>query len=359
MSLSPYKIFVAGEILLASDLNASFAQITSNALQLISPLTGTLDVDGKTIILDADADSNLAAGTDDVLNLTLQSFLAFIFDGNVASPVNGITLEATATGVGPMISAHGETNVDLRLKGKGTGMVRLLTENSLSLDVSEPLATRVLIKPGGATDVGLAIQAAGTGAVRIGDALISFPETDGLPGQALVTNGSGDLGWDYGVPVGTIIAYAGTSAPTGYLDCNGANVSRATYSALFSAIGTTWGVGDGVTTFGLPDLRRRTLVGSGGSGTGVLGNAVGNTGGAETVAHQHTLSGHTHAATGLSGLFTTAATAGAGGGIWALAGNSQAVTISGATAAPSLDVTNSLSPSVMQPSAVVKYAIKF
>jgi microcystin-dependent protein len=353
MALSPYKIYVAGEILTASDLNASFAQITSNALQLISPLTGTLDVDGKTIILDADADSNLAAGTDDVLNLTLQSFLAFIFDGNVASPVNGITLEATATGVGPMISAHGETNVDLRLKGKGTGMVRLLTENSLSLDVSEPLATRVLIKPGGATDVGLAIQAAGTGVVRIGDALISFPETDGLPGQALVTNGSGDLGWDYGVPVGTIIAYAGTSAPTGYLDCDGANVSRATYSALFSAIGTTWGVGDGVTTFGVPDLRRRTMVGSGGVASAGPANTVGSTGGNETVNIAHT---HSFTPAGTLDTVDSGPTAAAGGAAFTVVSNGHSHTFTGSGGTTGSGGSTGLN--MFQPSAVVKFAIK-
>jgi len=85
-----------------------------------------------------------------------------------------------------------------------------------------------------------------------------------------------------GVPPGTILDFAGTSAPTGYLNCDGSNQSRVTYAALFAAIGTTWGVGDGSTTFTLPDFRRRTAVGSGGSGTAALGNSVGNTGGSET-----------------------------------------------------------------------------
>lgn len=56
------------------------------------------------------------------------------------------------------------------------------------------------------------------------------------------------------LPAGTIIAFGGTSAPSGFLSCSGANVSRTTYAKLFSAIGTTYGTGDGSTTFTLPNL---------------------------------------------------------------------------------------------------------
>lgn len=90
---------------------------------------------------------------------------------------------------------------------------------------------------------------------------------------------------DRGIKTGQIVTYAGSTVDDQYLLCDGSNVSRTTEAALFAEIGTTWGVGDGSTTFGLPDSRRRVEVGSGGSGTGTLGNAVGNTGGAET----HTL----------------------------------------------------------------------
>jgi len=56
------------------------------------------------------------------------------------------------------------------------------------------------------------------------------------------------------VPAGTIIDFAGSVAPSGYLACPlvATNISRATYAALFAAIGTTWGAGDGTTTFGMP-----------------------------------------------------------------------------------------------------------
>ena len=64
-------------------------------------------------------------------------------------------------------------------------------------------------------------------------------------------------------PVGTIQMYAGASAPSGWLLCNGQAVSRSTYSALFSVLGTAYGVGDGSTTFNLPDFRDRVAVGGG------------------------------------------------------------------------------------------------
>jgi microcystin-dependent protein len=56
-------------------------------------------------------------------------------------------------------------------------------------------------------------------------------------------------------PAGAVMAFAMNSAPAGWLAANGSNVSRSTYAALFAAIGTTYGAGDGSTTFALPDLR--------------------------------------------------------------------------------------------------------
>lgn len=61
------------------------------------------------------------------------------------------------------------------------------------------------------------------------------------------------------IPPGTIIHYAGRTVPSGWLICNGANVSRTDYAALFAAIGTIYGAGNGSTTFGLPNLNGRFL----------------------------------------------------------------------------------------------------
>ena len=66
--------------------------------------------------------------------------------------------------------------------------------------------------------------------------------------------------------------------------CNGAAVSRTTYSALFAGIGTTYGPGDGSTTFNVPDLRQRFPMGKANSGTG---STLGGTGGA--IDHSHSI----------------------------------------------------------------------
>ena len=75
------------------------------------------------------------------------------------------------------------------------------------------------------------------------------------------------------IPPGTLLPYAGGSVPSGYLLSFGQAVSRTTYAAIFSAIGTAWGVGDGSTTFNLPDGRGRAMSGKddmGGTAAGRL-----------------------------------------------------------------------------------------
>ena len=69
------------------------------------------------------------------------------------------------------------------------------------------------------------------------------------------------------LPVGLVFPFAGTTVPDSFLECNGAAVSRTTYAELFAVIGTTYGTGDGSTTFNLPDYREVALVGAGQNAT--------------------------------------------------------------------------------------------
>lgn len=99
----------------------------------------------------------------------------------------------------------------------------------------------------------------------------------------------GRLGGGEAHPIGALLAYAGSTAPLGWLMCDGAAVSRTTYAALFAVIGTTYGAGNGSTTFNVPDLRNRVPVGSGSTYT------RGQTGGAATVTLTSSqMPGHTH-----------------------------------------------------------------
>lgn len=121
------------------------------------------------------------------------------------------------------------------------------------------------------------------------------------------------------VPSGSMTGYGGTTAPAGWLLCDGSAISRTTYASLFTAIGTTFGVGDGSSTFNIPDLRGRVIAGQddmGGSaasrlttaGSGVDGATLGAVGGSET----HTLTtaqlaSHSHGLTAYDAVPGTAA----------------------------------------------------
>lgn len=98
-----------------------------------------------------------------------------------------------------------------------------------------------------------------------------------------------------GIPAGVIVAFGGSSAPGGYLLCDGAEVSRATYNDLFLAIATSYGVGNGTTTFNLPDLRGRFPLGKAAAGTGsTLGATGGQLDPTISLSHTHALGSHTH-----------------------------------------------------------------
>jgi len=164
------------------------------------------------------------------------------------------------------------------------------------------------------------------------------------------------------VPTGALQDFAGVTPPAGWLLCVGAPVSRVTYAALFATIGVAWGAGDGVTTFNLPDFRRRVAVGAGGVGTATLGNAIANVGGEEDHALSVVeLASHNHSVTDPGHHHSTDAASGVGGAsafclgiptVGALAGNPS---VTGVT----INNTGSgTAHNTIQPSAVVTKIIK-
>jgi microcystin-dependent protein len=104
-------------------------------------------------------------------------------------------------------------------------------------------------------------------------------------------------------PSGIIDVYAGASAPSGWFLCQGQAISRTTYAALFTAIGTTYGAGDGSTTFNLPDLRGRVPLGVGtSSANGATAHTLGQVGGEEThVLSTSEIPAHSH----VMGMYTS------------------------------------------------------
>ena len=164
------------------------------------------------------------------------------------------------------------------------------------------------------------------------------------------------------LPAGTLIMYAAATAPTGYLLADGSEVSRETYSDLFAVIGTTYGVGDGATTFNLPDLSARLPLGLDYTRT------LGQTGGSESYelsvselpAHSHTVTdpGHLHSMRMNLDDFSYA-------GVLAPIGNgaipSGATGLTNSTTTGiTIDYTGDGEPfSVMNPYLVVNYIIKY
>ena len=116
-------------------------------------------------------------------------------------------------------------------------------------------------------------------------------------------------------PTGAIIAFGASSAPSGWLLCNGAAVSRTTYSALFGVIGTNYGVGDGSTTFNVPSMANNLPMGAGSN------VALGASAGSTTVSvtdpgHDHTQNPHQHIGTSAQSGATIIVPTTSGGGDW-------------------------------------------
>jgi len=111
-----------------------------------------------------------------------------------------------------------------------------------------------------------------------------------VSGGTTVINDGAFIGVE-GIPTATIVPWSDSSVPSGFLECNGAAVSRSTYADLFAIVGTTYGSGDGSTTFNVPDLQDNVAVGK--SGTKNLAS----TGGTNTVTSTGNVGGSTANAT--------------------------------------------------------------
>ena len=129
---------------------------------------------------------------------------------------------------------------------------------------------------------------------------ITLSLSGGASGSVLI-DGSTNVTLNVTIPsdsaeVGKVAAFSRTSAPNGYLKCNGAEISRTTYAALFSVIGTTYGAGDGSTTFNVPDLRGEFIRGWDDARGVDSGRVLGSWQDGQNLWHGHgiTINGYSH-----------------------------------------------------------------
>jgi microcystin-dependent protein len=268
-----------------------------------------------------------------VLNGPVEIFIRYADVGNFTYEVNGVTVTPDLTGVdtngdwitltsgtaGSFRVTAPSTSSNIQIAGvKSNGL--LLTPTALyggssgggstfnldaNLNTTTASAGEILSWNG--TDYEWVADQTGSGASAF-TSLTDTPSTltadkwikvnsagDGIEFVDAPSGGSGSGSSD---PAGTVVSWAGaaTSLPTGYLLCDGSAISRTAYSDLFAVIGTTHGSGDGSTTFNLPNLVERFVLGADGSDPTVA--STGGTSDAILVSHSHTINNHTHSFSG-------------------------------------------------------------
>ena len=289
--VSDYNIANASGASVRSDLNAVFDAI-------------------KTLNSGGSDPSNPAAfmpyvDTADSNNLKIRNAAnnAFVTIGSVDSANLGLLPRAGGTMTGailaddsagasaPAIAFDGDADTGIfrvgpNTIGFATAGVERVEISDAGLDMSNGLPIRFQ-DSSGAPFVALKSPASVSSNVTF-----TLPGADGSNGQMLQTNGSGALSFTtvQGVPSGSVFCMAVATVPSGYLECNGAAVSRTTYSVLFAVIGTAYGTGNGSSTFNLPDLRGEFVRGfDNGKGTD-SGRSIATSQSSQNAQHNHSIS---------------------------------------------------------------------
>jgi len=173
MSLGRVKNWIVNDILTASDLNAEFNNILNNASTLITPITADLSMNTKRIDFDADTDTSIRSDADDVLIVELQGSDRFIFDGDVVSPVNGLTFVVSATNNPVQVLVNGtDDDIGITFDAKnGEEMLTLAAvvdaKNEITITSAAAGAEPIISATGDDTDIGITLTPKGAGVVAL------------------------------------------------------------------------------------------------------------------------------------------------------------------------------------------------
>ena len=238
-----------------ADINSNLSALFSNSSGAAAPAVTVpfqwyADTTNDALKLRNAADDDfITVGTLSATNLGLATLASPTFTGNVGIPAG--------TAAAPSIRRSDDTDTGLFFSAGDTVNISTGGTNRVGIDSNGiTLRDRKAIRFRDTSNSNfVAVRAPDNAAA---DITLTLPDNDGNSGEVLSTDGSGNLSFvaqPSAVPTGSVHQMATTTAPSGYLKCNGAAVSRTTYAALFAIIGTTWGAGDGSTTFNVPDLR--------------------------------------------------------------------------------------------------------
>ena len=271
-----------------ADLNNNFDALFSNNSGASEPSTTTAfmwwaDTNNDALKIRNAADSAfITVGTLSATNLGLAVKASPAFTGNVTIPAGTVSSLP--------LSFTGDTNTgffknsanDFSIVTDGTRRAHF-DSNGITIRDRKALRLRDT-----SNSNFIAIQAPSD---VTSDITLTLPNSDGNANDVLQSDGSGNLSFTalpQAVPTASVHMMATTTVPSGYLECDGSAISRTTYSALFALVGTTFGAGDGSTTFNIPDLRGEFVRGWDNSKGTDSGRNFGTSQSDQNKAHNHT-----------------------------------------------------------------------
>ena len=273
----------------------TFIPDATNTNEVFSGTKGTIDIAG--IVLNGTEITATAAEINKLDGVTATTAELNLMDGVTATTAELNYVDGVTSNIQTQLNAKQATLTT------GDISTTLIADDAVTADkIADDAVGTAAIAANAVTATEIAANAVGASELNISG--------NGTSGQVVQSDGDGSFSYATLASAflsGMIMPYAGSSAPSGWLLSYGQAISRSTYSDLFSAIGTTYGAGDGSTTFNVPDLRGRTIAGQddmGGSSSNRLtspinGDTLGATGGSES----HTLTeaelpSHTHSSGG-------------------------------------------------------------